>query len=104
MQIVRPVRTPAANGAWFSVQGMATVSAGATIAIPGTALVVRILDDSATAANLLQMPSGSEGQVLYIHNADAKPTSGPFVIQSGKTQQLVYSGGAWRISGISTTF
>jgi hypothetical protein len=75
-----------------------TVAAGATITIPNSTTVVRITDESASANNNITMPSGTDGQILYIFNNDAQDTgatSGP-VIASGQTAQFIYANGSWR--------
>jgi hypothetical protein len=75
-----------------------TVAAGATITIPNSTTVVRITNESAVANNDITMPSGTDGQILYIFNNDAQDTgatSGP-VITSGQTAQFIYANGSWR--------
>jgi hypothetical protein len=85
--------TISANG----VQTSGTVAAGASIVIPNNKTVVIITDESAVANNNITMPSGTDGQILYIYNADAQDTgatSGPVII-SGQTATFIYYSSAW---------
>lgn len=81
----------------------ASVSAGANIVIPENVQAVIITNDNASAANNLIMPSGKEGQLLFILNQDPAGTKGAFSIPSGKVAQFLYLGGAWRLMGYSIT-
>jgi hypothetical protein len=73
-----------------------TVSAGAGITIPGNTVVVKITEDGDnTQTNPVTMPSGSNGQILYIFNEDTQDTTGDVTIVSGTTGVFVYVDG-WR--------
>lgn len=73
-----------------------TVAAGATITIPNNYTIVSITDDSASAANSLIMPSGSNGQILWVYNGDAQATSGDYIIPAGYMGMFVYING-WKL-------
>jgi hypothetical protein len=81
-----------------TIQSYGTVAAGATITIPNNTTIVAITDESASAANAVTMPSGTDGQILYIHNGDAQATTS-VVINAGATAQFVYALGAWQRVG-----
>jgi len=88
-----PVSSPTFTGATkFSV---GTVQAGATITIPNNYQIVKITDDSASAANAVTMPTGTNGQLLIIYNGDAQATSGAVIIPAGYMEAFVYVTDAW---------
>lgn len=71
-----------------------SVMAGDEIDIPGNTNVVKIDDDEDnTVANLLVLPSGTNGQIMYIFNNDAEPTTGDAIIASGGTATFFYADG-----------
>ncbi len=97
IQTIGPKKPILANDVTNTV---GAVSAGATITIPDNFSIVTITDDSATAANALTMPAGSNGQILWIYNEDAQSTSGAFIIPSGYMGMFVYINGWKLLKGI----
>lgn len=85
------------------VYNTGTVAAGATIVIPDGKQAVVITDDSASAANSLTMPTGVNGQVLFILNLDPAGTTGAFNIPAGNLAQFLYLGDAWRFVSYGVT-
>jgi hypothetical protein len=77
-----------------AVLSYGTVIAGATITIPNTA-VVKITDDGTGAANSVTMPSGTNGQIIYIYNNDFDATSGDVTIAANAMGVFVYIDG-WK--------
>jgi hypothetical protein len=70
--------------------------AGPTIDLTGhTSSVIRITDDAAADANVVTMPFGSEGELLYILNGDAEALTGAVSIAPGAAQHFVNSDGLW---------
>jgi hypothetical protein len=100
MLIVRPygIGTRAATGT-----ALGTVTAAATISITPSTSSVRINSAGSQYANSISIAAGYEGQVLNIHNNSGYPTSGAFIIPTGKAISLLYSGAAWRKLSITTT-
>ena len=79
------------------------LQAAGTIHIPATAVFVDVLDDQADEANVLVMPSRSdgsyEGQVLIIRNNDKSPlhmTKSGQHLPFGSTALFVFDGSEWR--------
>ena len=77
-----------------AVLSYSTISAGATITIPNTA-VVKITDDGANVANAVTMPTGANGQIIYIYNNDAQTTTGDITLANGSMGVYIYVDG-WR--------
>ena len=77
-----------------TVLSYGTVTAGISFTIPNVS-VVKINDDAANTVNAVSMPSGSNGQIMYIYNDDAQSTSGDVTIASGAVGVFVYVDG-WR--------
>ncbi|MEI8135501.1 MAG: hypothetical protein WCH46_10600 [bacterium] len=74
----------------------ASISAGDEIDIPANTSVVKIDDNSDNAPlNAVVLPSGSNGQILYIFNNDAEATTGDAIINAGSTATFIYADG-WR--------
>jgi hypothetical protein len=49
------------------------------------------------------MPSGTNGQILYLINADAQDLSGAVTTKANTSETFVYAGGAWRrISSVTS--
>ena len=78
-----------------SITPYGTVSAGAAITIPGSTSVIKITADADSTANAITLPSGTNGQIIYIYNDDSEPTSGDAVINNGATGIFIYADG-WR--------
>ncbi len=78
-----------------SITAYGTVSAGAAITIPGNTSVIKISADADSTANSITLPSGTNGQIMYIYNNDSEPTSGDAVINAGATGIFIYADG-WR--------
>jgi hypothetical protein len=74
----------------------ATVSAGAAIAIPANTTVVKITEDADdTQTNPVTMPTGANGDIMYIYNGDTQDTTGDVVVATGTTGIFVYVDG-WK--------
>ena len=74
-------------------------SANAGIAIPPGYGIVRIAAGATLNFNYT-LPSGSEGQVLYIYNsANKRANNGVRNIDPSTTEQFIYVGGGWRVVG-----
>jgi hypothetical protein len=56
---------------------------------------VNIHDDGANLSNTVTMPSGTNGQIIYIYNNDADGTSGDVTIGANAMGVFVYVGG-WK--------
>jgi len=69
-----------------------TVTAGSAITIPN-GVVVKITDDGVSAANTVTMPSGTNGQIMYIYNNDAQTTAGDVTIATNTMGVFVYIDG-----------
>jgi hypothetical protein len=100
--------TQGASGSYLSNNGAGTLSwatqnaaygsvtAGDEVDIPGNTNVVKIEDDGTSGSiNLLVLPGGTNGQMMYIFNNDADATSGDATILSGTTGVFIYADG-WR--------
>lgn len=80
-----------------TVNSYGTVAAGATPVIPANTTVVTITDDVAALGNAATVAAGTNGQLLYVYNADAtSATLEGITIASGKTATFVYAAGGWR--------
>ncbi|MEP7236007.1 MAG: hypothetical protein ABI778_12000, partial [Ignavibacteriota bacterium] len=66
-----------------------------TITIPNVS-VVNIVDDASSMNNTVAMPSGTNGQIIYIYNSDADDTSGDVTIASHTMGVFVYIAGGWQ--------
>jgi hypothetical protein len=77
-----------------TVLSYGSVNAGASITIPNVS-VVKINDDGANTVNAVSMPSGTNGQIIYIYNNDADSTSADVTIAGGAMGVFVYVDG-WR--------
>ena len=78
------------------VTAYGTVSAGATITIQGNTSVVKITDDAdSTAVNAVTMPTGTNGQIIYIYNNDAQATTGDITLPTSSMGVYVYVDG-WK--------
>ncbi len=77
-----------------AVLSYGSVVAAATITIPNNA-VVKIVDDGANAANSVTMPTGTNGQIIYIYNNDAQATSGDVTVAGTSMGVFVYVDG-WK--------
>ncbi len=74
-------------------------SANAGISIPSDYGIVRITAGASANFNYT-LPSGSEGQVLYIYNASTKrANNGLRNVDSSATEVFIYVGGGWRVVG-----
>jgi hypothetical protein len=83
------------------VTNVGNVSAGETINIPNNYTTIIIEDDSASAANAVSLPTGVNGQIIYIYNGDAQATSGDIIIPPGYLATLIYIQNSWKtIKGI----
>ncbi|MDP4237610.1 MAG: hypothetical protein Q8919_14290, partial [Bacteroidota bacterium] len=86
------------NLSWKApVSAYGTTSAGGTISIPSNTSVVKITNDADSLANSVTMPSGTNGQIIYIYNDDDQDTSGDVTIAAHTMGLFVYVDG-WRKS------
>jgi hypothetical protein len=73
----------------------ATVVASDTIAISVTGSYVKITDDGVDADNAISFAAGTEGQIIYVFNGDASPTSGIATISSLGVGSVIYASATW---------
>jgi hypothetical protein len=74
-----------------------TVAAGASLTIPDNTAVVRVTDDGGSNANAVTMPSGTDGQVLYIYNDDADALTSGAITGAGVVEKFIYINGSWLV-------
>lgn len=80
-----------------AVFSTASVLAGGVIPVPANKTVVEITSDGVVAANVLQIPPGLPGQILFITNNDQQATAGAFTVAPGQTHLYVFVSGLWRL-------
>ncbi|HWF45000.1 MAG TPA: hypothetical protein VG537_10195, partial [Candidatus Kapabacteria bacterium] len=89
-----PASSTVTNLAGTNVYSYAPSGGASAYTVPQGATVVEIADDGTATGVAVTLPAGTNGQVLYIHNADAQAETS-IGIPIGATWTMIYSGGAW---------
>ena len=91
------------QGGVLVMASMTQVTAGERLEVDSGASIVTVQAASGRQSNALVIAKGSEGQLLWLHNADDDPChlidDEHSLILAGTVRQLLFLGGAWRFVG-----